>query len=182
MSARTTLPILTLLFFVAWDRSSTTPSSTTVASASAAPAPVTSTGASSNASPKPSAASTPAITRSFLSYQGKVGQSDFRIVLERAGDKLEGIATRGGGGDEVPVRGEMKDANHFTLTEVVGKGKKARHTMARSTVFGSSGPGRSRRRRRPSPSTPGHQPPSKRRTRRSSRRTSDPSGRRSAFE
>src|SRR5438045_5784712 len=58
-----------------------------------------------------------------MAYQGKVGSSDFRIVLERTGDKLEGIATHGTG-DDVPVRGEMTDATHFKLAEVVAKGKK----------------------------------------------------------
>jgi hypothetical protein len=59
----------------------------------------------------------------FLGYQGKIGESgDFRIALDRSGDKLEGIYTRGG--EDVGVRGDVKGI-HFTLTEVVAKGQKA---------------------------------------------------------
>src|SRR5687768_16030144 len=98
MSARTTLPLLTFLFLVplvpACDRSSAaTTSSTTVASASATPSAVASTAPSAKPAGSP-AATAASPTRTFHSYQGKIGQTDFRIVLERTGDKLEGIATR----------------------------------------------------------------------------------------
>ncbi len=122
MSARVFFPIPFVLL-LACDRPTTSTTSTTVASASAMPAH--SAAAVSPAAPAASLAK-PAPTaerRSFHSYQGKVEKSDFRIVFERTGDKLEGIAARGTA-DDVPVRGEMKDASHFTLTEVVGRGKK----------------------------------------------------------
>jgi hypothetical protein len=82
--------------------------------ASSAPAgPSAPAGKGAEAPPKPE----------LLAFQGKIaGQSDLRIALERTGSTLEGVYTRSG--EDVPLRGEMKDASRFTVTEVVPKGKK----------------------------------------------------------
>ena len=96
--------------------------------ASAPPDASVATTAASSAAPMASAPSaTPdagvAAKPELLAFQGKIGgEGEIRIALERTGTKLEGLYTRSG--EDVALRGEMKDATRFTLTEVVPKGRK----------------------------------------------------------
>jgi hypothetical protein len=117
------LAIALLLSLVACDRRGAS-SAGSAGSASAAPAVQAAT--ASGAPPAQAASSEEgfAAQHVLLAYQGKVGQKgDFRMVLDRSGDHLEGIYARGG--EDVAVRGDMKDKTRFTLTEIVPKGKKA---------------------------------------------------------
>lgn len=62
------------------------------------------------------------VERTFLTYHATVGKKgDARIALERAGDKIEGLVTLAG--EELDVRGEVKEGGKLTFAEVVPKGK-----------------------------------------------------------
>jgi hypothetical protein len=62
------------------------------------------------------------VERTFLTYHATVGKKgDARIALERAGDEVEGLVTLAG--EELDVRGEVKEGGKLTFAEVVPRGK-----------------------------------------------------------
>jgi hypothetical protein len=68
----------------------------------------------------------------LMTFQGKLdAHSELRIALERTGTRLVGLYRRSG--DAIALRGEMKDATHFTVTEVVPGGAKGERAAKGAT-------------------------------------------------
>ena len=100
-------------------------SSASAAKSAASSAPVAST-SSPSVAPTASAPKKVVEGRTIDAWQGTIGKDlKFDLYLERLGDELTGLYVPGGSGVHVPLQGKMKDATHFTLTELDEKGKPA---------------------------------------------------------
>jgi len=114
----TVVPAILLLAISACPSSPGSPPSPAVTGAPAAPS------ASPDAAAlAPATAALPA-TPTLLAYHGTIGaEGEFRMALERTGDRLEGVYTTSG--EQIGLRGDVTAGTHFTLAEVVPKGRAA---------------------------------------------------------